>query len=81
MIAIASGPRLSGKSSDVCLAKFDQHFKIQNGQRRIKTEKQDCQEEKNQMFKKWANPGLFFVYFRSFHIPIQMTNRYIIRSL
>ena len=24
--------------------------------------------------KKRANPGLFFVYFRSFHIPIQMTN-------
>ena len=25
-------------------------------------------------FKKWANPGLFFVYVHSFHIPIQMTN-------
>ena len=22
--------------------------------------------------KKWANPGLFFVYFRSFHTLIQM---------
>ena len=25
-------------------------------------------------FLMWANPGLFFVYFGSFHIPIQMKN-------
>ena len=25
-------------------------------------------------FKKWANPGLFFVYFRPFHIRIQLTS-------
>ena len=24
--------------------------------------------EVNRFFKKWANPGLFFVYFRLFHI-------------
>ena len=26
------------------------------------------------LLKKWAKPGLFFNYFRSFHLPIQMTN-------
>ena len=32
-------------------------------------------KEWSNFFLKWANPSLFlFPYFRSFHIPIQMTN-------